>query len=121
MESFTGGTPWGYGSTCTRLSVAWRWWEAGLPGLLVGALQRGLPRHADLAALHEPAGLRQHSGLLGGFQEAERRVCVIGAWGGGSGGWGGGERGEGVYVGAGGGGETDWCMGEEVLKVQRQH
>ena len=44
-----------------------------------------------------------------------------GGGGGGLGGWGGGGRGEGGYVGAGGGGETDWCMGEEVLKVQRQH
>ena len=50
-------------------------------------------------------------------------LCYWGSEGGGGGlgGWGGGGRGEGVYVGAGGGGETDWCMGEEVLKVQRQH
>ena len=67
VQGFAGNAPWGYGSTCTQLSVAWRWWEAGLPGLLAGAVQRAAPQHADLAGHPDPAGLCQQSGPLEGF------------------------------------------------------
>lgn len=57
--------PWRNGNTCTQLSAAWHWWEAELPALLAGALQRALPWHADLAALPEPAVATQNLGTEG--------------------------------------------------------
>lgn len=92
-----GGTPWGYGSTCTGLSVAWRWWEAGLLGLLAGALQRPLPWHADLTALPEPAVIKSSltpiETVLSGVKE-EGLVVGLVDWLVGREGYAGGRRGE---------------------------
>ena len=58
------------------------------------------------------SAVRPAGRVLGG-----RKAGVCQCAGAGRGGGGGGM----LHVWAGGGGEAEWCMGEEVLKVQMQH